>query len=102
MLSALAGMLLTARLYSAQPQAAVGLELDAIAAAVLGGVSLFGGAGNIFGAVIGGLLIGMLSNGMNLMRLPSFLQQMIQGGVLVAAVALDMLIKRIEGDTQVQ
>jgi ribose transport system permease protein len=98
MLAALAGMLLTARLFSAQPQAAVGLELDAIAAAVLGGVSLFGGSGNIFGAVVGGLLVGVLSNGMNLLRLPSFLQQMIQGGVLVAAVALDMVIKRVEGE----
>jgi ribose transport system permease protein len=96
MLAALAGMLLTARLYSAQPQAAVGLELDAIAAAVLGGVSLFGGVGNVFGAVVGGLLVGVLSNGMNLVRLPSFLQQMIQGVVLVLAVALDMFIKRIE------
>lgn len=97
MLAALGGMLLTARLYSAQPQAAVGMELDAIAAAVLGGVSLFGGVGNVFGAVIGGLLIGVLSNGMNLLRLASFLQQMIQGAVLVVAVAIDMVIKRVEG-----
>jgi len=96
MLAALAGMLLTARLFSAQPQAAVGLELNAIAASVLGGVSLFGGVGNVFGAVIGGLLIGVLSNGMNLLRLASFLQQMVQGAVLVAAVAVDMLIKRLE------
>jgi len=95
-LAALAGMLLTARLFSAQPQAAVGLELNAIAAAVLGGVSLFGGVGNIFGAVIGGLFVGVLSNGMNFLRLASFLQQMIQGGVLVFAVALDMIIKRLE------
>jgi len=96
-LAALGGMLLAARLFSAQPQAAVGLELDAIAAAVLGGVSLFGGVGNIFGAVTGGLLVGVLSNGMNLLRLASFLQQMIQGAVLVVAVAFDMVIKRIEG-----
>lgn len=97
MLAALSGMLLTARLFSAQPQAAVGLELEAIAAAVLGGVSLFGGVGNVFGAVIGGLLVGVLSNGMNLLRLDSFLQQMIQGIVLVLAVAVDMIIKRVEG-----
>jgi ribose/xylose/arabinose/galactoside ABC-type transport system permease subunit len=96
MLAGLAGMLLTARLYSAQPTAGAGLELDAIAAAVLGGVSLFGGVGNIFGALIGGLLIGVLSNGMNLMRVASYQQQMIQGAVLVAAVALDMTIKRFE------
>ncbi len=98
MLAALGGMLLTARLFSAQPQAAVGLELEAIAAAVLGGVSLFGGVGNVFGAVIGGLLVGVLSNGMNLLRLASFLQQMIQGVVLVFAVAIDMIINRVEGN----
>jgi ribose transport system permease protein len=97
MLAALGGMLLAARLFSAQPQSAVGLELAAIAAAVLGGVSLFGGVGNVFGAVIGGLLVGVLGNGMNLLRLDSFLQQMIQGAVLVIAVAIDMVIKRIEG-----
>jgi ribose transport system permease protein len=97
MLAALGGMLLAARLFSAQPQSAVGLELAAIAAAVLGGVSLFGGVGNVFGAVIGGLLVGVLGNGMNLLRLDSFLQQMIQGAVLVIAVAIDMVIKRVEG-----
>jgi ribose transport system permease protein len=97
MLAALAGMLLTARLYSAQPQAGVGLELDAIAAAVLGGISLFGGVGNIPGAVVGGLLVGVLANGMNLLRVASYQQQMIQGVVLVIAVTIDMYIKRLEG-----
>jgi ribose transport system permease protein len=95
-LAALAGMLLTARLFSAQPQLAVGLELEAIAAAVLGGVSLFGGVGNVLGAVSGGLLIGVLTNGMNLLRVPSYQQQMIQGVVLVGAVAVDVLSKRLE------
>jgi ribose transport system permease protein len=95
-LAALAGMLLTARLFSAQPQLAVGLELEAIAAAVLGGVSLFGGVGNVLGAVSGGLLIGVLTNGMNLLRVPSYQQQIIQGVVLVGAVAVDMLSKRLE------
>jgi ribose transport system permease protein len=97
MLAALAGMLLTARLYSAQPQVGVGLELEAIAASVLGGVSLFGGVGNIPGAVVGGLLIGVLGNGMNLLRVASYQQQMIQGAVLVFAVTIDMYIKRLEG-----
>jgi ribose/xylose/arabinose/galactoside ABC-type transport system permease subunit len=96
MLAALAGMLLTARLFSAQPQLAVGLELEAIAAAVLGGVSLFGGVGNVLGAVSGGLLMGVLTNGMNLLRVPSYQQQMIQGVVLVGAVAVDVLSKRLE------
>jgi ribose/xylose/arabinose/galactoside ABC-type transport system permease subunit len=95
-LAALAGMLLTARLFSAQPQLAVGLELEAIAAAVLGGVSLFGGVGSVLGAVSGGLLIGVLTNGMNLLRVPSYQQQMIQGVVLVGAVAVDVLSKRLE------
>lgn len=96
LLAALAGLMLTARLYSAQPQTGVGLELDGIAAAVLGGVSLFGGVGNIPGAVIGGLFIGTLTNGMNLLRVASYQQQMIQGAVLVAAVTLDMIIRRLE------
>jgi len=96
MLAALAGMLLAARLYSAQPQMGVGLELDAIASSVLGGVSLFGGVGNVPGAVIGGLLIGVLGNGMNLLRVASYQQQMIQGIVLVVAVTVDMYTKRLE------
>lgn len=95
-LAALGGMLLTARLFSAQPQLAVGLELEAIAAAVLGGVSLFGGVGNVLGAVGGGLLIGVLTNGMNLLRVPSYHQQMVQGIALVSAVAIDVLSKRLE------
>lgn len=96
MLASLAGMLLTARLFSAQPQLGVGLELQAIAASVLGGVSLFGGVGNVAGAVVGGLLVGVLGNGMNLLRVASYQQQMIQGVVLVLAVTLDMFTKRIE------
>lgn len=95
-LAALCGIMLTARLVSAQPQAAVGLELDAITAAVIGGVSLFGGVGNVWGMVIGALLVGVLGNGLNLMRIPSYPQQMIQGTVLIVAVAVDMLAKRIE------
>ncbi|MFN8447644.1 MAG: ABC transporter permease [Anaerolineae bacterium] len=97
MLAALAGVLLTGRVNSAQPQAAVGLELEAITAAVLGGVSLFGGVGNIPSSVVGALLVGVLGNGMNLMRVQSYPQQIIQGIVLVAAVALDMFTKRLEG-----
>jgi ribose transport system permease protein len=95
MLAALAGMMLTARLFSAQPQLGVGLELDAIAAAVLGGVSLFGGVGNMLSATLGALLVGVLNNGMNLMRIASYQQQMTQGIVLVLAVAVDMLTRRL-------
>jgi ribose transport system permease protein len=95
MLAALAGVLLTARVYSAQPQAAVGLELQAITAAVLGGVSLFGGVGNIPTAVFGALLVGVLGNGMNHLRVASYPQQIIQGVVLVLAVAIDMATQRV-------
>ncbi len=96
LLAALCGVLLTARLYSAQPQVGVGLELDAIAASVLGGVSLFGGVGNILGTVIGALLVGVLGNGLTLLRVPSYPQQVIQGVVLVLAVSIDMFAKRLE------
>jgi ribose transport system permease protein len=96
LLAALCGVLLTARLYSAQPQVGVGLELDAIAASVLGGVSLFGGVGNIWGTVIGALLVGVLGNGLTLLRVASYPQQVIQGVVLVLAVSIDMFAKRLE------
>lgn len=59
-------------------------------------MSLFGGVGNVLGAVIGGLLIGVLTNGMNLLRVPSYQQQMVQGIALVGAVAIDVLSKRLE------
>jgi ribose transport system permease protein len=95
-LAGLAGLLLTARLWSAQPQVAVGLELDAIAAAVLGGISLFGGVGSVLGAVIGALIVGVLGNGLNLLRVASYPQQVIQGMVLVLAVTVDMYTKRLE------
>lgn len=93
-LAALGGILLTARLWSAQPNAAVGWELDAIAAPVLGGTSLFGGVGSIGGTVIGAFIIGVLSNGLNLMGVPSYYQQVIKGLVLILAVAVDLINKR--------
>ena len=88
------GILLTARLWSAQPNAAVGWELDAIAAPVLGGVSLFGGVGGIGGTIVGAFIIGVLSNGLNLMGVPSYYQQVIKGAVFILAVMLDLLAKR--------
>jgi ribose transport system permease protein len=90
----LGGILLTARLWSAQPNAAVGWELDAIAAPVLGGVSLFGGVGGIGGTVVGAFIIGVLSNGLNLMGVPSYYQQVIKGAVFILAVMLDLFSKR--------
>ncbi len=85
----LATFLLSARLSSAEAVAGLGLELDVIAAVVIGGTSLFGGVGSIFGTVVGALLIGVLRNGLVLMNVSSFIQQILIGLILVAAVAFD-------------
>ncbi|EPR26832.1 MULTISPECIES: ribose ABC transporter permease [Geobacillus] len=88
-LSALAGLILTSRLNSAQPTAGTAYELDAIAAVVLGGTSLSGGRGWIFGTLVGALIIGVLNNGLNLLNVSSFYQQVIKGAVILLAVLLD-------------
>lgn len=88
-LSALAGIILTSRLNSAQPTAGTAYELDAIAAVVLGGTSLSGGRGWIFGTFVGALIIGVLNNGLNLLNVSSFYQQVIKGVVILLAVILD-------------
>jgi ribose transport system permease protein len=93
-LAALGGVLLTARLWSAQPNAAAGWELDAIAAPVIGGTSLFGGVGSIGGTIVGAFIIGVLGNGLNLMGVPSYYQQVIKGLVLILAVVVDLINKR--------
>ncbi len=89
LLSALAGIILTSRLNSAQPTAGTAYELDAIAAVVLGGTSLSGGRGWIFGTLVGALIIGVLNNGLNLLDVSSFYQQVVKGGVILLAVILD-------------
>ena len=92
--AALGGILLTARLWSAQPNAATGWELDAIAAPVLGGTSLFGGVGGVGGTLVGAFIIGVLSNGLNLLGISSYYQQVIKGVVFILAVLLDLFTKR--------
>jgi ribose transport system permease protein len=92
--ASITGILLTARLWSAQPNSGIGLELDAIAASVLGGASLFGGTGSITGAVAGSFIISVLANGLNLLEVQSYNQQVIKGIVFVAAVMMDYLLKR--------
>jgi len=88
-LAAIAGLILTSRLASAQPLAGQGYELDAIAAAVIGGTSLKGGQGRILFTIIGALIIGMLNNALNLMDVSSYYQTVIKGLVILAAVLLD-------------
>jgi ribose transport system permease protein len=83
---------LTGRLNSAQPSAGVMFELDAIAAVVVGGTSLFGGRGGVFGTLVGALIIGVINNGMNLLNVPSFYQQIVKGGVILAALLIERLV----------
>lgn len=92
-LAGLASVLLTARLNSAQPIAGLSYELDAIAATVIGGTSLMGGRGSVVGTLIGALIMGVLRNGLNLLGVSSFIQQVVIGSVIIAAVLLDTFLK---------
>jgi len=93
-LAGVAGLLVTARLDSAQPNAGLGYELDSIAAVVIGGPSLSGGRGSVTGTVLGCLIIGVLNNGLFLLNVSPFWQQVIKGMVILAAVALDRMNPR--------
>ena len=97
MLSGLAAVILTARLNSAQPIAGMMYELDAIAATVIGGTSLLGGEGTVVGTLIGALIMAVLRNGLNLLGVSSFIQQVVIGSVIIAAVLVDMWLKRRAG-----
>jgi L-arabinose transport system permease protein len=94
--AALAGLILSARITSGQPNAATGFELDVISACVLGGVSLAGGKARIFGVVIGVLIMGTVENVMNLLNVDAFYQYLVRGLILLAAVLLDQLKTRGE------
>lgn len=91
--SAIAAVLLTARLNSAQPIAGIMYELDAIAAVVIGGTSLVGGEGSLGGTLIGALIMGVLRNGLNLLSVSSFMQQVVIGLVIIGAVLVDTMLK---------
>jgi ribose transport system permease protein len=92
-LSALSGILLASRMNSGQPNAGMMYELDVIAAVVVGGTSLFGGRGTVLGTLIGSFLIGFLRNGLNLLNVESYVQQVVVGFVILLAVLLDQLRK---------
>ena len=94
LLSAVTSILLVARLDSAQPIAGIMYELDAIAAVVIGGTSLLGGSGSVIGTLIGALIMGVLRNGLNLLDVSSYLQQVAIGGVIIIAVLMDMALRR--------
>ena len=94
LLAAVAGIVLASRMFSGQPTAGDGAEMDAIAAVVLGGTSMSGGIGKIGGTVIGGLVIGVLNNGLNLMNVNSFWQYIVKGVVILIAVYVDYLKKQ--------
>lgn len=93
-LAGLAGLLFAARVNAADPTAGVSYELSAITAAVIGGTNLFGGRGTVVGTLIGALIMGILQNGLNLMAVPSFYQQVAIGTILVLAVWLDRVRDR--------
>ncbi len=92
--AATCALLLVARLNSAQPVAGIGYELDAIAAVVIGGTSLLGGSGSVIGTLIGALIMSVLRNGLNLLGVSSYLQQVAIGIVIIAAVLIDMALRR--------
>ena len=93
-LAGLASILHTARVGSASPDAGTLMELDAIASCVIGGTSLMGGRGTVFGAVLGALILASLDNGMSLLNVENWAQYVVKGGVLVAAVGFDMYGRR--------
>jgi ribose/xylose/arabinose/galactoside ABC-type transport system permease subunit len=94
MLSALAGFLLSSRLIAGSPDAAQGWEMDVIAATVIGGTSMYGGAGKLQGTIVGMLFIGVLSNGMVLLSISPYMQDVIKGVVILLAVILNSLQSR--------
>lgn len=89
----IAGVILASRLASGQPDAGFGFEFDVIVAIILGGTSLAGGEGTVFGTLVGALIVGVLNNGLNLLQVHTFYQYVLKGVVLIFAVILDMALK---------
>ncbi|MHB8064759.1 MAG: ABC transporter permease [Ruminiclostridium sp.] len=90
-MAGLAGIMLTCRLMSAQPQAGLSYELEGIAASVIGGVSLMGGQGSIFGAGLGSFILGIMRNGLNLIGVNTFWQTVFTGAIIILAVYIDIM-----------
>lgn len=98
-LAAFAGLVLCSRMFSGQPSAGSGYEMDAIAACVLGGVSMSGGTGHISGTIFGAIVIGIISNGLNLMGVSSFWQLVVKGMIILIAVIIDSQKGRLASKT---
>jgi len=94
LLAGIAGCLLTSRTISGTPVTGQGYELDAIAAVVIGGISLDGGSGKWYGSMIGALLLAVISNGLDIMRVPSYYQLLLKGFIIIGAVLLDVQSKK--------
>lgn len=92
--AALAGLVLTSRLMSGQPNAGEGFELDAIAAVVLGGAAISGGKGAIIGTLVGAMMLGVLNNGLNLMSVSPYIQNVVKGGIILAAIYLSSVRRK--------
>jgi putative xylitol transport system permease protein len=93
-LASLGGVILTARTTAGLPQAGVAYELDTIAVVVIGGTSLSGGQGSLVGTLFGALIVGVINNGLDLLGVSAYYQQVIQGAIIIAAVGLDSLRKK--------
>jgi L-arabinose transport system permease protein len=98
LVTALAGIVLAARITSGQPNTSLGLELQVISACVLGGVSLSGGVASIGGVIVGVLIMGAAQNALNLLDVPTFYQYVVRGGILLVAVILDQLRQRVRAE----
>ncbi len=101
LMAAIAGLILAARLNAGTPQAGMNLELDAIAAAVIGGTSMSGGVGRVSGAILGGIIMATIDNGMSMMNLDAYWQYIVKGIILITAVWFDMKTKKNKQKTKI-